>query len=37
MIELVQDGEAVVRKKYDAWRSQKPDIEEAYRTAIKEL
>lgn len=37
MIELSQDAEAIVRKKYDTWRTQKPDIEEAYRTAIKEL
>jgi adenylate kinase len=37
MIEFIEDLEATVRKRYDTWRAQKPDIEEAFRTSIKEL
>jgi len=37
MIEFIEDAEGTVRKRYDAWRAQKPDIEEAFRTSIKEM
>ena len=37
MIEFIEDAEGTVRKRYDMWRAQKADIEEAFRTSIKEL
>ena len=37
IIELIADSEGNVRKKYESWRSQKANVEEHFRTTIKEL